>query len=644
MGGASALENALFSMVSTKIGGYKPENLKNPTFSAFSPIYLTQDCPSQQLNLFLNLNYLFISVLQPVDFTTLTAACAELQGQWLPARLEQVYQRDRFTIQLALRTLKQRGWLTLSWHPQAARLCIGDPPPRTPDTFTFSQQLRHQLMGLALVNLAAIAPWERALDLQFAARPGDPPRWHLYVEIMSKYSNVILANQDHLIITTAHQVSPQQSSVRPIQTGQPYTAPPSLTESIPSLEESQESWQQRIALIPGPLKRNLLKSYRGLSSALVTALASTAGLDPLQETSSLTPSDWQHLFQRWQAWLQILQTQQFQPGWLPEGYTVLGWRTHHPAPNVQTLLNRYYTDQLNQQEFAQLQHQLSQKLSHHLAKLQAKATSFRERLTQSEQADQYRQQADLLMAYLRQWRPGMQKIVLPDFETGAPQTIPLNPEQTAIQNAQALYKRHQKLKRAHIVVQPLLAAVEAEIQYLEQVEAVLQQLERYQEPEDLLNLNEIREELIQQHYLPAPEHRSSRETKTDYRRFQTPGGWELLIGRNNRQNDQLTFRLASAYDLWFHAQEIPGSHVLLRLEPGAIPDPIDLQFAADLAAYFSRARHSSQVPVVYTMPKSVYKPKGAKPGIALYKNEQVIWGRPQAARPALEWQSSHLAS
>ncbi len=578
--------------------------------------------------------------MQLVDFTTLTAACVDLRSHWLPARLEQVYQRDRYTLNLALRTLKRRGWLTLCWHPQAARLCLGTPPPRIPDTFTFSQQLRHQLLGLALVGIEAIAAWERVIDLQFSLRPGEPPRWHLYVEIMGKYSNVVLVNQANLIVTAAHQVSPQQSSVRPIQTGQPYETPPPLREAIHSLDEPQQHWQHRVALIPGTLKRNLLKNYRGLSSPLILSLVQAAGLDPNQETTTLSATDWQQLFQRWQEWLQVLKTGEFHPGWWPDGYTVLGWGDPKPAPDIHSLLNIYYTEQLNQQEFTQLRHQLSQKLSQQLEKLRTKATAFGDRLAQSQQADAYRHQADLLMAYLRDWRPGMEQITLADFETGMPCTIPLNPEQNAIQNAQTLYKRHQKLKRARIAVEPLLAAVNSEIQYLEQVEAALQQIDRYQQTEDLLALSEIREELIQQHYLAAPDYRPPASGKTDFYRFQTPGGWELLVGRNNYQNDQLTFRLASPYDLWLHAQEIPGSHVLLRLSAGAVATEVDLQFAADLAAYYSRSRQSSQVPVVYTAPKYVYKPKGAKPGIALYKNEQILWGRPQVASTYLQTQAS----
>ncbi|MBH8552772.1 NFACT family protein [Nostocaceae cyanobacterium CENA357] len=570
--------------------------------------------------------------MQPVDFTTLAAACSELRAHWLPSRLEQVYQRDRYTIAVALRTLKQRGWLEISWHPQAARLCIGDPPPRSPDTFTFSQQLVHQLNGLALVAIEAIAPWERVIDLQFARRPGENTLHHIYVEIMGKYSNAILTDASNFIITAAHQVSQQQSSVRPIQTGQPYETPPKLTGAVPNLSESKERWQERVSLVPGSIKRQLLKSYSGLSSALVESMLVAANLAPEITTDTLNTNDWQRLFARWQEWLQALELNRFQPAWTVNGYTVMGWGAVAPAKDIQLLLAKYYNDQINQQLFSQLRHQLSQKLSNILAKLRNKAQTFADRLRQSDQADEYRQKADLLMAHLQNWEPGMKEITLLDFETSKPIAIALQPDKNAVQNAQRLYKQHQKLKRARTAVEPLFLEVQTEIAYLEQVEAAIAQIDQYQTIEDLQALEEIRDELIGQKYLEDPEYRnrSTNETaSTNFYRYLTPSGFEVLIGRNNRQNDQLTFRVAGDYDLWFHTQEIPGSHLLLRLEPGTIPEANDLQFVANLAAYYSRARQSEQVPVVYTQPKHVYKPKGAKPGIAIYKQERILWGKPQ---------------
>lgn len=558
------------------------------------------------------------------------AVCDELRTDWLPARVEQVFQCDRFTISMALRTLQSRGWLEISWHPQAARLHIGSPPPRKPDTFTFSQQLIHQLGGLALVKIESIAAWERVVDLQFARRPGEEALYHVYVEIMGKYSNVVLTDNRNEIITVAHQVSQNQSSVRPVLTGQQYQTPPGLTTTVPSRDEPMERWRDRISLIPGTFKKQLLKTYRGVSPALIQGLLYRANIEQDATTDTLSDEKWQNLFALWGEWLERLEANKYEPMTTKEGYNVLGWGGITPVENTQKLVNQYYTDILNAQNFVQLRHQLQQKLNNWLEKLQTKAQTFINRLAQSDRAEEYRQNADLLMAYLHEWEPGMREITLADFETGQPVTIKLEPDKTAVHNAQNLYKQHQKLKRARIAVEPLLAEVQAEIAYLEQVEAAISQLETYQTIDDLNAIAEIRDELISQKYLEDTEYRqrSNNEASTNFRRFRTPNGFEVLIGRNNGQNDYLSFRVAGDYDLWFHAQEIPGSHVLLRLEPGAVPDTADLEYTANLAAYYSRARQSEQVPVIYTEPKYVYKPKGAKPGIAIYKNERILWGKP----------------
>ncbi|MGF1521792.1 MAG: NFACT family protein [Leptolyngbyaceae cyanobacterium] len=576
--------------------------------------------------------------MQPVDFTTLMAICAELRNDWLPARCEQVVQRDRTTVCIALRTLRQRAWLTLSWHPQAARLHISDPPPRTPDTFTFSQQLKHQLNGYALIAIEPVASWERAVDLQFARRPGDPIHWHLYVEVMGKYSNVVLVNAHNQIVTAAHQVTEQQSSVRPILTGAPYVLPPAVAGPFPAWEESQDRWQERIALIPTTLKKALFQAYSGLSSALLRDLAYRADLDLTQSVTELNSDDWQRLFRQWQFWLQCLEKESFQPGFIEGGYSVLR-ETDEPTASVQALLKTYYTAELNLQEFERLRNQLSQRLKTLLKKLWQKEDMFRSRWEQSDQADQYRQRADLLMAYSYQWQPGMQQMVLADFETGDPIEIALDPEKTAVQMAQVYYKRHQKLKRSRQAIDPLLREVRAEVNYLEQVDAALKQIERYETEADLAAIADIRDELIQQGYLEDPTYRPGQNRSRDelmVRKFATPNDIELWVGRNNRQNDLLISQVATDYDLWFHTQEIPGSHVLMRLHAGQVPDEVDLQFTANVAAYFSRAQQADQVPVVYTQPQHVFKPKGARPGMVVYTHETVLWGQPQTIREILE--------
>jgi predicted ribosome quality control (RQC) complex YloA/Tae2 family protein len=589
--------------------------------------------------------------MQQVDFTTLTAAVRELQPDWVPARVETVYQRDRYTLALGLRTLNKRGWIAISWHPQAARIVLTDPPPRIPDTFTLSQQLRSVLGGLAMTGMEMPTPWERLVRLTFATRPGAEALYYLYVEPIGKYSNLTLTDADNLIITTAHQVSNKQSSVRTIETGRPYEVPPSLTDPMPNVEEPIDRWIDRVSLIPDKLNLRLVKSYRGLSTILVNELITAAALDPVQTTDTLARSDWEKLFEYWQKWLRTLDRvagYQFHPHLTEKGFSVLGWRCPElveggvgtQVATVNEAIETYYTRILDREAFTQLKHQLNQKLSTILAKLRLKANTFTTKLQESTGADEYRSKADLLMAHLQDWQPGMKQIILNDFETGEPVKIKLEPEKNAIQNAQFLYKRHQKLKRAKLAVDPLLAEVQAQIDYLEQVEESILQTEEDSKNnvrEMLQTLLEIKEELVNTGYFPIPDRSAKAElAETKPRVLKTPSGFELLIGRNNRQNDLLTSKIATDYDLWFHAQEIAGSHGLLRIAPGAVAQEEDLQFTANAVAYYSRARQSQAVPVVYTEPKHVYKPKGAKPGMVVYKHEQIIWGHPQTLEASIE--------
>ncbi|WP_353258676.1 Rqc2 family fibronectin-binding protein [Prochlorothrix hollandica] len=581
--------------------------------------------------------------MQPVDFTTLVASCAALRQGWLPARVEQVYQCDRHTLALGLRTLQGRGWLTLCWHPQGARLHLGDSPPRDPDTFTFSKQVLSQIKGLALSQIALVAPWERVVDLQFAPRPDEPAHWHLYLEVMGKYSNALLVNADDRIVSVAHQVSSGQSRIRPIQTGQPYPLPPLPPGSIPRRDESLEQWQAQVNLVPGPLAKVLRQSYRGLSSALAQELVQGAGLDPQCPSDRLSPPQWQALFTQWQRWLQALEQESFRPGWTATGYTVIGGDPPQGLDQVHPLLHQYYGQHLRRHHIQQLQHQLGQRVRIALTKANHKAAGFRDRLQQSDGADDHRHQGDLIMAHLHHWQPGLQQLPVLDFATGEQRLIPLEPTKTAVQLAQGLYKKHQKLKRARLAVEPLLATVDQEVRYLEQVEETLQELGSGGTEADWLALREVQEELYLEGYgtgqrgddrpLIRKKGKVNRRSQTDFYRYRSPQGLEVWVGRNNHQNDDLTFRVATAYDLWFHAQEIPGSHVLLRLEPGQVPEAEDLAYAADVASYHSRARQGDRAPVVYTEPRHVYKPNGAAPGLVIYKHERILWGSPQNIAP-----------
>ena len=589
--------------------------------------------------------------MQPADLTTLVALTHELDQACVPARLEQVHQSDRHTLHLQLRTLEKKQWLLLSWHPQAARLHLCSPPPKNPDTFTFSQQILHQVAGFALVAVQLTSAWERVIDLQFAKRPDDDVQWHLYLEVMGKYSNAILVNANGEIVTAAHQVSSKQSRVRPIQTGDRYELPPALLEAIPNLSESFGSWQDRLVLIPKEIKRNLLSNYRGVSSSLVRSLLAIADLDGGKNVADLAEQEWESLFRAWQIWLTCIAKKKFFPHFEEKGYSLIGEETQSPLLTTNDFCDRYYSQQTGQIAFQQLHQQISQAIHNQLTKLTIKENEFLDRLKLSAQADDFKNKADLLMAHLHLWKIGMKAIALTDFHSGESISISLDPTLNAAQNAQSFYRKHQKQKRAALAIAPLLKSVQQEIAYLEQVSTAVSLLEQ----NELSDLQEIRAELSQQGYLKvtaeyAPrtknisknnnkggnknnfKNKSKQDEIPNCHRFLTLNGFEVWVGRNNYQNDLISFRIAGEYDLWLHAQEISGSHVLLRLPAGAIADDQDLQIAANYAAYYSRARQSDQVPVVCTVPKYVFKPKGAKPGMVVYTHEKIIWGQPKSLR------------
>ncbi len=382
--------------------------------------------------------------MQTVDLTTLIALTHELNQTCVPARLEQVYQSDRHTIYLQLRTLEQKLWLLLSWHPQSARLHLSAPPPKQPDTFTFSQQILHQVAGYALVSVGLTSAWERVVDLRFAKRPDDRVEWHLYLEVMGKYSNAILVNADNEIVTAAHQVSGKQSRVRPIQTGDRYELPPALLEAIPNLQEPFEIWRDRLSLIPKPIKQNLLANYRGVSSSLVRSLLNIANIQGDRSVTDLAIDDWQALYEAWQLWLTCLECKQFNPYLEEKGYGLIDKLPNSKNPLlINNFCDRYYSQLTAQIAFQQLHQQISQAIQNQLAKLNIKQTEFLERLQLSALADDFKDKADLLMANLQLWQLGMTEIKLPDFHGNQPIAIALDPTQNAIQNAQSFYKKHQ---------------------------------------------------------------------------------------------------------------------------------------------------------------------------------------------------------
>lgn len=548
--------------------------------------------------------------LQPMDVTSLKAVLAEWRPLLLPSRFEKAQQADGQTLQLGLRTLQGMQWLELSWLPEAPRCHTIPPPPRQGDGSTLAQQLQHGLRGLALVQLEQPG-WERVVRFGFARRPGEPIERLVVLELMGRHSNLfLLEGSSGTVIALARQVRPAQSRLRPIGTGDPYRPPPPLGGEPPSLAEPFTRWQQRLQLLPLPLEQALRSAYQGISPALGHQLAPQDWLE--QPVTALTDAQWQALWLQWQGWLSAIEAGPLsgRMRWQLVGHGYRCWSSDPGgAPRaplaINTALGSYYRRGLESTQLQQRRRQLEQQIS---------AAREREGRHMAEQQQLLDRVADSEAVQRRA-----------DSLLSQPQ-----PSRASIDEAQALYRQARKLRRSGAAITPRLehhrcrlAALDTSLTFLEQAES-LEQIEA------------LAAELEEQLGRRSSGHRQNQRVASGGRgrpqalELRSPGGLALLVGRNHRQNDWIAFRQARRGDLWFHAQELPGSHVMLKCSEAAADDS-DLQAAADLAAHFSRGRSNTRVPVVMVPSHELQRIPGAAPGTVRHRGGAVIWGVPQRA-------------
>ena len=541
-----------------------------------------------------------------MDLTSLRAVLAEWRAVLLPSRFEKAQQGRAQSLQLALRHLQGVQWLELSWQAEAARVHAIDPPPRQGEGSTLAQQLQHGLRGLALVAIDQPA-WERVVLLQFARRPGESPERCLVIELMGRRSNVFLLDADRRVVTLARQVKSDQSRLRPIGTGDTYVPPPPLPGHIPSLDEPIQSWQRRLLLLPLPLERALRDAYQGISPALAQQLAPAAWLD--QPVQTLSAEQWQQLWRAWQAWLRALEQQTF--CWIstPTGYRC--WSAQPVASEVPPprAINRavgaYSGAWRASRELAE-QRQTRGDQRARLAEREAQQAAVQESLLAATTGSEaLQQQADALLCQRQ-------------------------PSRQCVELAQKLYRKARKLRRS---VAAITARLELHRQHGAAIEASLTYLDQAERPADLAELCQELEELLGRRRTPLGRSRRAADQSQGQPlplELHTGRGALLQVGRNHRQNEWITFRQARRGDLWFHAQELPGSHVVLKSSAMAVEDD-DIQVAADLAAHFSRGRRNAKVPVLMVPVEDLQRIPGSAPGTVRHRGGSVLWGIPDRA-------------
>ncbi len=573
-----------------------------------------------------------------LDAICLRALVCEMRPDLIGARIDKVQQPARDQIVL---TVRGRDRVLLSANPNQPRIQftkqLRDNPAQPP---MFCMLLRKHLIG-ARIESVEQPDLERVvtLTLRVTDELGETGRRRLVLEAMGRRANLILLDAEDRILDCMRRVPFEPDSDRALLPGLYYKLPTPLAKAsllsdadaaIRLLErggepeEPVDQWLVDHLLGVSPLvARELVHRTAGATDARFGELSATQADAMIREVKSLAD---------------MLQTNQFSPtillrGGAPADYTYLPVTQYGAETAIETrgsfsaLLDEFYELRERQELSARRGRELTHAATVARDRLARKCETLRREFAATQDRDRLRLYGDLVTANLYRMERGQSSLTAENYYEEAQQqvTIPLDPLLTPQQNAAKYYKRYNKAKSAEHHLREQIEKSEAERSYLD---SVLQEIALAEtEPE----FQEIRRELQESGYLRRGKERKELRRISAPREYRSSGGFRILVGRSNTQNDELTLRRADKRDLWFHAQKIHGSHVIL-CTAGLAPDEQSVAEAAMLAAYFSQARQSDNVPVDYTPVRYVKKPAGARPGMVVYDSCRTIYTTPEEGK------------
>ena len=509
---------------------------------------------------------------------------------------------------LTIRANRTNYPVLLSANPRYARFQITQIPYTNPAVPTnFTMMLRKYLEGAKLLEIKQLDN-DRVVYFEFLTRNelGDKLPLLLSAEIMGRYSNVILINQStNKIIDTIKHVGMDQNRYRTLLPGATYRQPPTQNKENP-FEQDSNTFEELIQKYPNRevLADNLLKQYQGISRDNALALA-----DKLHSSNNFV-----------QAFNDFLaMTEDPIPTMNGNNFSIF---TDNPNDKKFTTLSEmldvFYHTKANRDRVQQQGGQLLHVIRKNLQRNKKKLKKLSNELKATENADEYRIKGEVLTTYLYQIKRGMTKITLPNFyDNNKEITISLSNQLSPSQNAQKYFKKYQKLKNAVTFVNEQIELTKKEVAYLEEIQTQIE----LATPADL---NDIKTELQQEGYIKKKQQKSKHSSRVKINKpesFIASDGTEILVGKNNLQNEKLTLHTAKKADIWLHAKNIPGSHVIIKSNN---PSDETLFEAAMLAAYFSKFRSSANVPIDYVQVKNIRKPNGSKPGFVIYEGQKTL--------------------
>ncbi len=557
------------------------------------------------------------------DGTVMNAIVAELNNTLISGRITKIYQPYKTELIFTIRANGVNQQLLLSANPSFARLHLTteklDNPAEPP---MFCMLLRKHLEGGIIEKIEQLG-LERIVTITIKGRNelGDISYKKLMVEIMGRHSNIILLDdKDQKILDSIKHLAPGINSYRTILPGHEYKFPPEQEKLHPFCID-EETFLKKIDFNAGKLDSQIVQNFSGLSPQIAKEIVHRA---KLANKETLTKAFFEVINQMKQGNFrpQITITEK------KEYFSIIEL-THLKATSptvftsVSEMLSRFYFGKAERDRVHQQANDLEKFLKNEYQKNKSKIKKLKKTLSDASKASEYRKIGELITANIHQIKRGQKQIEVIDFydEEGGSIVIDLDVQKNPSENAQNYFKKYNKAKNSLKVVEEQIEKTENELVYLEEIIAQMETAS----PKDIA---EIREELIEGGYIRnrnKKQTKKKKETKPVLEAYKSSTGLEILVGKNNKQNEYLTNRLARSTETWLHTKDIPGSHVVIK-SPSV--DEATLKEAATIASYFSKARQSSSVPVDYTLIKHVKKPSGSRPGYVIYDNQTTIYVTP----------------
>lgn len=577
-----------------------------------------------------------------LDGITVAALTEEINLRLTNLRIDKIYQPEHDEIHLTFRGPGESHRLLLTANPNVVRACFTGQAKSNPAVPPmFCMLLRKHLQGGRFTG-AHQPGFERIIQIGIESynELGDLTQKQLIIEMMGRHSNIILAGPDMRVIDAIKHVDFSVSSVRQVLPGLPYEQPPSQAKKNPLSLGIGDFMDDLSAAQEGTKSdRFFVDAYTGVSPIIgreisFRALGDTClpigGLDYAARLDLATAAFrlFEQVAQKTFGPCIIEDSQTGKPidfAALPIAQYGGGAQVHSFESMSDTVENFYY-ERDRRERMAHRSASLARLLSNNIERCAKKIILQRKELGDTKNRDKYKRYGDLLTANLYRLEPGMKRVEVEDYFDleATPVSIPLDETLTPAQNAQRYYTKYNKAKTAETEITHQLALATEELDYLESVEEALSLATSETE------LEELRAELTEQGYIRrSQDGKKKKQALSQPLAFTTSDGFRVLVGRNNKQNEQLTLKTARNNDLWFHTKGFHGSHAILKYEYEKSFPNRSVEEAAMLAAYFSKARSAANVPVDYTEVRNVRKPAGARPGMVIYERYQTAYVTPR---------------